>query len=86
MYDTIVLGAGSAGCVLANRLSADPGRKVLALEAGRAAPQASDIPSDWVTMFNTAADWGFYTRAAAWLPRPPHFLAARPHGRRVGGA
>ena len=59
MYDTIVLGAGSAGCVLANGLSADPGRKVLALEAGRAAPQASDIPSDWVTMFNTAADWGF---------------------------
>ena len=83
MYDTIILGAGSAGCVLANRLSADPGRKVLVLEAGRPAPVASDVPSDWVTMFNTSADWGFHTVPQAGCRGRRIFW---PRGKMVGGS
>ncbi|WP_431206363.1 GMC family oxidoreductase [Bradyrhizobium betae] len=83
MYDTIIVGAGSAGCVLANRLSADPHRKVLVLEAGRAAPVASDIPSDWPTMFNTAVDWSYYTEPQAGCRGRRIFW---PRGKMVGGS
>src|SRR5258708_39654583 len=83
MYDTIIGGAGSAGCVLANRLSADPGRNVLLLEAGRAAPLASSIPANWVTMFNTEADWGYHTVAQEGCKGRRLFW---PRGKMVGGS
>lgn len=62
-FDYIVVGAGSAGCVLANRLSEDPGIKVLLLEAG-----GSDwnpwlhVPVGYFrTMHNPSTDWCYLT-------------------------
>jgi choline dehydrogenase len=82
-YDTIIVGGGSAGCVLANRLSADPARRVLVLEAGRAAPLDSDVPANWPMMFNTEVDWGYHTE-------PQEGCRGRriywPRGRMIGGS
>jgi len=57
-FDYIVVGAGSAGSVLANRLSANPNHKVLVLEAGRESHPWSRIPVGFAKLINNpAANW-----------------------------
>src|ERR1700760_3201438 len=62
MTDYIVVGAGSAGCVLANRLTEDPGTSVLLLEAGGADRSPNiKIPAAFAKQFHTKLDWDFAT-------------------------
>ena len=62
MYDYVIVGAGSAGCVLAARLSENPDSRVLLLEAGP--PDTADelhIPAAVNLLFQTAYDWNYQT-------------------------
>lgn len=80
---TVIIGAGSAGSLLAERLSQDPSREVLVLEAGQHAPAASEIPALWTSMFNSEVDWGFHTE-----PQPSACMRRiySPRGKMVGGS
>ncbi len=62
MHDYVIVGAGSAGCVLANRLSEDPSVRVLLLEAGgKDRSLKIKIPAAFPQQFHTKLDWDFAT-------------------------
>ncbi|XP_047104687.1 glucose dehydrogenase [FAD, quinone]-like [Schistocerca piceifrons] len=60
-YDFVVVGAGSAGCAVAARLSENPAWRVLLLEAGGDPPPASDVPALTATLQRTEVDWSYLT-------------------------
>ena len=83
-FDYIIVGAGSAGAVLANRLSADPGCRVLLLEAGPADRHpAVHVPAAFSTLFRSRYDWAYDTVPAAELAGRRIFW---PRGRTLGGS
>ncbi|XP_012157016.1 glucose dehydrogenase [FAD, quinone] [Ceratitis capitata] len=60
-YDFVVIGAGSAGSVVASRLSENPNWKVLVLEAGGDPPQESEVPAMMYSAQHTNATWNYFT-------------------------
>jgi choline dehydrogenase len=84
-YDYIIVGAGSAGCVLANRLSADGRHSALLLEAGpRDCNPWIHIPIGYAkTMFHPTLNWRFYTEPE---PQMNGRNVYWPRGRTLGGS
>ena len=83
-YDYIVVGAGSAGAVVANRLSADPRNRVLLLEAGPAGNPWSRIPIGYARLItNPAANWLY---SAEPEPNTNGRRIPVPRGRLLGGS
>ena len=82
-FDYIIVGAGSAGCVLANRLSEDSSCTVALVEAGgEPDPRLAHVPGAATWMQNTRSDWAFST-----VPQRELFnrRIAYPRGRVLGG-
>jgi choline dehydrogenase len=83
-YDYVIVGAGSAGCVLANRLSEDPKTTVLLLEAGGPDDdQKIRIPVAFSKLFQSRFDWAFFTEAQAHLHQRRLYW---PRGKVLGGS
>ncbi|MGB9122248.1 MAG: GMC family oxidoreductase N-terminal domain-containing protein, partial [Candidatus Angelobacter sp.] len=84
MYDYIIIGAGSAGCVLANRLSEDPTVKVLLLEAGsRDTRKEIHMPLAFSKLFKGPCDWTYFTEPEAALGNRSLYW---PRGKVLGGS
>jgi choline dehydrogenase len=83
-FDYIIVGAGSAGCVLAARLSEDPQVRVALVEAGGVddAPEIS-MPVAFSQLFKTKYDWDFASEPEASLGERRLYL---PRGRTLGGS
>lgn len=60
-YDFIIAGAGSAGAVIASRLSEVPHWRVLLVEAGSNEPTGTQVPSMFLNFLGTSIDWGYRT-------------------------
>jgi choline dehydrogenase len=83
-FDYIVVGAGSAGCVLANRLSADPSVRVLLLEAGGKDRSPNiKIPAAFSKQFHTKLDWDFATEPEPHVDGRSLYI---PRGKGLGGS
>jgi len=63
VFDYVIVGGGSAGCVVAARLAEDPGTRVLLLEAGQDAGNAEEarVPAAYSRLFRTQYDWNYST-------------------------
>jgi choline dehydrogenase len=84
MYDYVIVGAGSAGCVLASRLTEDPTVRVLLLEAGGSdARNEVRIPAAFAKLFKGPCDWGYETDPEARLDGRKLFW---PRGKMLGGS
>jgi len=83
-YDYVIAGAGSAGCVLANRLSEDPSARVLLLEAGgRDRSLKIKIPAAFPEQFHSKLDWDFATEPEPHVEERSLYI---PRGRALGGS
>jgi choline dehydrogenase len=84
MYDHVIVGGGTAGCVLAARLSADPDVRVLLLEAGPASgPAFMADPDRFPALMGTEVDWQYSTVAQAGTAGSVHTWA---RGKVLGGS